>query len=212
LTDLIHEYKKVVIVPILLAIVFIAILGATKLYTPPAQADLLVVPLDQLSREAELIILGHVMDEKNMWESSVGAAFENHTVSVEKVLKGSYNGSSVGVITESQMIKDSPNFKRIEQVILFLYKKPLFVDKPSGNDYTLVLYSQGKYEVTDSGLVDEIDIVSNITLADFENKITDALSNPKTNNTLVSKDADLYHKDADTIFSNDSDTTPDFIT
>ena len=44
------------------------------------------------------------------------------------------------------MIKVSPKFKQNEQVILFLYKKPLFVDEPSGNDYTLVHYSQGKYE------------------------------------------------------------------
>jgi hypothetical protein len=173
----------------------------------PAQADLLLVPFDQLSREAELIIIGHVLDEKLMWEGSVGAALENHTVSVEKVLKGTYNGNRIGVITEAQVIKDSPKFKQNEQVILFLYKKPLFVDKPSGNDYTLVHYSQGKYEVTDNGLVGGLDIDSNITIADFENKITDTLSSPKTNNTLVSNAATSTGSDVNTIFANDSDTT-----
>jgi hypothetical protein len=55
--------------------------------------------LCSLSREAELIIIGQVRDEKMLWERAVGAALENHTVSVEKVLKGSYNGNRVGVIT-----------------------------------------------------------------------------------------------------------------
>ena len=73
-----------------------------------------------------------------MDEKTCGRALRITQCFVENVLKGSYNGNSVGVITESQMIKDSPKFKQNEQVILFLYKKPLFVDKPSGNDYTLV--------------------------------------------------------------------------
>jgi hypothetical protein len=91
-----HQYDKTILVGILMVTISIGgiVFGPTKisihepiaLILQPAQADLFLVPFDQLSREAELIILGHVLDEKLLWEGSVGAALENHTVSIEKVL------------------------------------------------------------------------------------------------------------------------------
>ena len=41
-----------------------------------------------------------------------------------------------------------------------------------------------------------------MTVAYFEKKITDAL--PKTNNTHISNETDIYRNDTDIIFSNDS--------
>ena len=72
-----------------------------------------------LSRQAELIILGVVLDE-TAEPGTIGAGLENHTISVEKVLKGKYNSSTVSVITESENIEDSPQFDVGEKVILFL--------------------------------------------------------------------------------------------
>ena len=88
--------------------------------------------------EGNLIILDVVLDEKLPEPGTIGAGLENHTISVEKVLKGKYNSSTVSVITESENMEDSPQFDVGEKVILFLYQKPIFGDKPSGNDYTIV--------------------------------------------------------------------------
>jgi hypothetical protein len=174
-------------------------------------ADLFLVPFDNQSREAELIILGHILDKKLMWEGSVGTPLDNYTVSVEKMLKGVYNGNTIGVITKSQISNDSPKYKQNERVILFLHKKPLLgnISLESGNIYTIVNYPQGQYAVTDNGIVRGLD-VANISLADFEEKITDASSSPKTNFTqLISNEAEFYYyrNDRDIQF-NDSEWMP----
>jgi hypothetical protein len=115
------------------------------------------------------------------------AGLENHTISVEKVLKGKYNASTVSVITESEIMEDSPQFNVGEKAILFLYQKPIFGDKPSGNDYTVVNQFNGKYSVEDNGMV------GNISLTDFEKKIKNE-SSPKTNFTqLISNEAQSYY-------------------
>src|SRR4029079_10992554 len=168
----------------------------------PAQAALLGLSFEELSRQAELIIFGVVLDEKLAEPGTIGAGLENHTVSVEKVLKGKYNASTVSVITESEAMEDSPQFDVGEKVILFLYQKPIFGDKPSGNDYTIVNQLNGKYGIDDNGMV------GNVSTADFEEKIKDALSGPKTNFTqLISNEAQsyYYHNDKDTQFN---DTGP----
>ena len=75
----------------------------------PAQATLLGLSFEELSRQAELIILGVVIDEKLAQPGTIGAGLENHTISIEKVLKGKYNASTVGVIT----VRDHGRFATI---------------------------------------------------------------------------------------------------
>ena len=102
------------------------------------------LPFEELSRQAQLIIVGVILDEKLTEPGTVGAGLVNHTMSIEKVLKGTYNVSKVCVITESEIMEDSPQFNVGERTILLLYQKPLFGDKPSGNDYTVVNELNGK--------------------------------------------------------------------
>ena len=163
--------------------------------------DLFLLPFHNQSREAELIILGHVLDKKLIWERSVGTPLDNYTISVEKVIKGIYKGNTIGVIAESQVSSDAPKFNQNEQIVLFLHKKPLLGNIPlqSGNIYTIVNYPQGQYAVSDDGMVRGLDI-TNISLADFEKKIKDE-SSPKTNFTqLISNEAQSYY------YRNDRDT------
>ncbi len=174
------------------------------------EADLFLLPFHNQSRDAKLIILGHVLDKKLVWERSVGTPLDNYTVSVDEVLKGIYNGNTVGVVTESQISSDSPKFSQNERVILFLHKKPLLGNIPlqSGNVYTIVNFPQGQYAVSENGMVRGLDI-ANISLADFEKKIKDE-SNPRTNFTqLVSNEAESYYyrNDTDTQF-NDTESLP----
>ena len=140
----------------------------------------------------------------------MGTPLDNYTVSVEKMLKGIYNGNTIGVITESQISSDSPKYKQNERVILFLHKKPLLGNIPleSGNIYTIINYPQGQYAVSDNGIVRGLDI-GNISLADFEKKIKDE-SSPKTNFTeLISNEAEFYYyrNDRDIQF-NDTESLP----
>jgi hypothetical protein len=109
-----------------------------------AEAALMGLPFEELSRQAQLIIVGVILDEKLTEPGTVGAGLVNHTMSIEKVLKGTYNVSKVGVITESEIMEDSPQFNVGERTILLLHQKPLFGDKPSGNDYTVVNQLNGK--------------------------------------------------------------------
>ena len=140
----------------------------------------------------------------------MGTPLDNYTMSVEKVLKGIYSGNTIGVLVDSQVSSDSPNFNQNERVILFLHKKPLLGNIPlgSGNIYTIVNYPQGQYAVTDNGIVRGLDI-ANLSLADFEKKIKDE-SSPKTNFTqLISNEAQSYYylNDRDTQF-NDTESWP----
>ena len=140
----------------------------------------------------------------------MGTPLDNYTLSVEKILKGIYNGNTIGVITESQISSDSPKYKQNKQVILFLHKKPLLGNIPLqlGNIYTIVNYPQGQYAVTDNGTVRGLDI-SNITISAFEKKIKDE-SSPKTNFTqMISNEAEFYYyrNDRDIQF-NDNESLP----
>ena len=83
------------------------------------EEDLFLLPFHNQSREAELIILGHVLDEKLIWEGSVGAPLDNYTVSVEKVLKGIYNGNTIGVITESKQVTIRQNSSKMKKLFFF---------------------------------------------------------------------------------------------
>ena len=76
-----------------------------------------------------------------------------------------------------------------------------------GIDYTVVNFSQGKYEVDNNGLISRLvggndNFGRNMTMAQFEKKITDGL---KSNSTQVSSDADNYRSDIDMVLSNDLD-------
>lgn len=163
----------------------------------PAKAAFIGLTFEELSREAELIILGRVLDEKYIGAGTLGGGLENRTVSVEKVFKGTYTESTVGVITESEIMEDSPHFKLGERVILFLHNDLVFGDKPSGNDYTVVNFLQGKHELDENGLIRGFNMeIEGMTIADFEKKIIDTLSKPKSNSTQnISNDTDLIFTD-----------------
>ena len=136
---------------------------------------------------------------------TTGAGLENHTVSVEKVMKGNYTGGKIGVITESQILEVSPKFKIGERAVLFLYQSPpLFCDKPFGSGFTTVNQLQGKYEIHNKGVVEGFDAdINGMSMTDFEKKISDAL---ESNDTDISNNTEPRN-DTGTTLSNDTDAT-----
>lgn len=169
----------------------------------PVEAAFMGLSFGELSHEADLIVLGRVLNERIIGAGTLGAGLENRTVSAETVFKGVYTESTVGVITESENMEDSPQFKQGESVILFLHNDPVFGDKPSGNDYTVVNFLQGKHELDENRLIRGYNPeIEGMTVTGFEKKVADTL---ESNSTRASSDADYDHNDTDMKSSDDSD-------
>lgn len=127
--------------------------------------------LEGLLDEAQLIILGRVLDEKRSLVGQPGTAgpaeIVNHTVFVEKVINGTYVGNTIGVID---------GLHKNGRVFLFLH--PIFGDMDFGsNDYAIANFPCEKFEIDDNLLVHGPNIdAEGMTIADFEEKINEALS------------------------------------
>lgn len=100
-------------ISVALLITAITVGGQLGTTLQPAEAALMGLTFEELSRQAELIILGVVLDETIAITGSSGPGLVNHTVSVEKVIKGTYPGNTVSVISESEVYEDSPKFGKV---------------------------------------------------------------------------------------------------
>ena len=105
-----HQNEVAILVILLVISACLGVSNIPLATIQSVEAGLLGLSFEDLSRQAELIIFGVVLDEKLAEPGTIGAGLENHTISVEKVLKGKYNSSTVSVITESENIEDSPQF------------------------------------------------------------------------------------------------------
>lgn len=103
--------------------------------------DLMDLSKYDLVHDSELIIVGNLSDRSSAGtvDESQTRAPENltkvpgirNTIQIEKILKGSYEGSTIDVITEDDLsgkivIEGSAKLQRGEKIILFLYQEPLF--------------------------------------------------------------------------------------
>jgi hypothetical protein len=120
-----------------------------------ADAMLVKVPLEQLVKEADLIIVGRVESVKG--QKREDWIFSLAELSVKEVLKGQmppqgrvtveFEGGQVG--EEILMIEDSPNYKPGEEVVAFLHKLP------NSDRYVTVEMLQGKYQIKEGTVVEE---------------------------------------------------------
>ena len=104
-------------VTLTILLVISACMGVSNIPLVTIQSTEADLSFEELSRQAELIIIGVVLDEKLAEPGTIGAGLENHSISVEKVLKGKYNASIMSVITESEITEDSPQFNVGEKAI-----------------------------------------------------------------------------------------------
>ena len=81
---------------------------------------MLALSLEDLSRQAELIVKGEVLGKVE----SITTEFYNNSVSVEKVIKGNHAGNTINVLTRpSEFTSDGVVLSKGENVILFLVRK-----------------------------------------------------------------------------------------
>jgi len=151
--------------------------------------DLVDMSIYDLVHDSALILMGNVLDRNSagtVGESQVGVPDNltkvlgiRNTIQVEKVLKGSYEGKTIDVITEDDLsgrivIEGSAKLQKDERTILFLYREMIY-----DRQYAIMGMEQGKYEVDSNGLV-EGKFVSNATsIPSFEANIKDILAKPK---------------------------------
>lgn len=117
----------------------------TSLCAGSTNAMMVKIPLEQLVREAELIVVGQVESVKG--QKREGIIFSTAKLRAKRVLKGQvppqgwisveFEGGRMG--DETFTTEDSPDYKTGEEAIAFLKKLP-------GSDkYTTVGLLQGKY-------------------------------------------------------------------
>jgi hypothetical protein len=135
-----------------------------------------------LVHRSELILIGKVLDKKLVEPGSIGKGLVNYTVSVQKVITGDPVRNSISVVTEPEIYEDSPKMKIGELVILFLNHDKVYGDIPAGNDYAVVNFDQGKYEIENglvTGTATDFDTL-NMTIFDFEKKVFNAMAEPES--------------------------------
>ena len=134
------------------------------------EAAMLALSLEDLSRQAELIVKAEVLGKVE----SITTEFYNNSVSVEKVIKGNHAGNTINVLTRpSEFTSDGVVLSKGENVILFLSKEKIY-----GNYMVVGLY-QGKFNIDPKGVVYGYEII-NMSVPEMENNIADILSKPVT--------------------------------
>jgi len=104
--------------------------------------------LKKLSKEADVILMGKVVQKKSTWNDSKTKIYTKTTLNVDEYLKGGENSKSIditylgGEVGEvGEIYSHMPSFEEREQVIVFLKK-----DKKN-NSYKVINGDQGKISV-----------------------------------------------------------------
>lgn len=104
--------------------------------------------LEDMSKGAEIILTGKVVDQKASWNEDQTRIFTRVTVRVDEYIKGNSGGNSVvvthpgGEVGEvGELYSHIPTFKNDEEVLLFLNKSKV------QNEYTVFQGENGKIKV-----------------------------------------------------------------
>ncbi|MFQ5646387.1 MAG: hypothetical protein ACE5GM_05615 [bacterium] len=137
--------------------------------TSPSQAMMVEIPLEQLTREAELIVLGRVDSLE------VKDKFNLASITLEKIIKGKFDRQTVEVRfiggrigSQRVYIEDSPDYQAGQRALIFL-KKARY---PQGVYYRTVGMFHGKYLIKGETVVR-----NKLSVKVFMQKISDILHN-----------------------------------
>lgn len=121
-----------------------------------AEALMVGMSTEKLTNDAEVVVKGDVVDSKSYWSSDGKSIVTQVRVRYSEVIKGEvvsrefiveHLGGMVGDLGMS--VSDTSEFKKGEQVILFLNKG---MSKVSGEAYNVTGRAQGKYTVGSDGI------------------------------------------------------------
>lgn len=161
-----------------LVTILLIIAATLAISTGDAQAVMLKISLDDLTTEADSIVIGTVEKSVSSWNEDRSAIFTTVTVLVEDNIKGGQNLNSVTIIIPggevggiTQFVSDTPIFETGEQAFFFLSDLPQTVlprRQFSPKFYELHGNFQGK-------LVIEDDSVEGLPLGLFEEELQSIL-------------------------------------
>lgn len=122
---------------------------------PLSASQFVEMPFDQVARESDYIVRGHVVDTWSAWDDSREVIFTYATVRVNRYF-GETTGPDVLMVREvggtvdgyTQEAIGFPAIRRGEQVVLFLSQWE------DSSDYRIHAYNQGKYLVRQRGGID----------------------------------------------------------
>ncbi len=113
---------------------------------PAASASKTEMSLEELVKEADIIAIGDIQEVVGKWAPGRTTMYSYSTFSVNRYIKGGADSKTLTIISEGGTrgslfvrVEDSPIFMDDEQVLVFL--------KKSGNDFSVVGFDQGKYNL-----------------------------------------------------------------
>lgn len=150
---------------------FVLLLLILFAITPEVSALMAKISPEDLSREADVIVIGDIKEVESRWSLGRTAINTYATLSVEKYIKGT-GKETLTIITEggskwgfSVWVEDTPEFTKNEKVLVFL--------KQAGHEFSVVGWAQGKY-IVENGEVRDIS-GEKTSLKDFLRRVEDAI-------------------------------------
>lgn len=152
---------------LLTLIILAGILFLTKFQLQTTQAGMFPLSLENLSRQAELVVQGKVLGKVE----SITTEFYNHSVSIGKIIKGAHAGNMINILTRPhEFASDGVDLAKGENVVLFLNKEKIY-------DGYILDSDQGKFNIDPNGVVYNYGLgyeIKNMSLPEIERNITEA--------------------------------------
>ncbi|HID93591.1 MAG TPA: hypothetical protein EYP60_05795 [bacterium (Candidatus Stahlbacteria)] len=140
---------------------FLLSLLVVSLLTQNGHALMVKIPLAQLTKEANYIVIGKVKDMHSEWNADRTLIYTYVTISIKECIKGTLNKKTItvrhigGIVDNIGMWQsDTPQFSKNQEVMLFL--------KPTGKKIFMVAGRfQGKYTIKNDRILEKNIAVSN---------------------------------------------------
>jgi len=151
-------------------ILFIAFLFVTICSLNLAQQ--IKIDLQDLSKDADLIITGKVSQQTSSWNEDKTRIYTIATIQVEDYIKGAVAGNSVSVKYLGGEVGDVgetyshiPTFVNNEEVLIFLKKNE------NKSDYSVLYGEEGKISLVNDSQTGELVTSSNVRVSSLKNQI-----------------------------------------
>jgi len=127
--------------------------------------------LAELTKQAEVIVVGKVTDVRSEWNSDKTRIFTKVSVDVAEYVKGETPTKTL-IITQlggeidgvGELYTHTPTFSQGEEVLVF-------VKKDSKNNLIVAGGNEGKFKVTKDGLTGERMVQGNLSLKNFTSRV-----------------------------------------
>jgi hypothetical protein len=159
--------------------ILLVILGFLLLPTYSAQAEMLKMGLEDLTKKADAIIVGTVINCSSEWNADHTNISTTATISVEDNLKGKDHFNEVTVTVSGGQVEDITEIVSDEPIFICGEKTVVFIDQSEKNKTRVCGGVQGKLDIRE-------DKVGKIPIAELKDKINKVLQGQ-----LITGDVDM---------------------